>query len=307
MEVLILGLGSIAAKHIIALKALDKDVAIFALRSGNNGTDASGVINIYDLSELKAKPDFAIISNPTNRHLQSITQLAESGIPLFIEKPPLHSMDGALQATELIKRNNIFTYVACNLRFHPCITFLKDYFENNTCRLNEVNVYCGSYLPDWRPGKDYKKNYSADKAMGGGVHLDLFHEMDYTCWLFGYPAKSYGFFSTKSSLDIDAVDYANYLLAYVDFNASIILNYYRRTPKRTIDILFDTETWVVDLINCTITAQSGALIFQSPGFKIIDTYINQMRYFTDCLKNGKTPMNTLEDAVKVLQISLKDG
>jgi predicted dehydrogenase len=297
MEVLILGLGSIAAKHIIALKALDKDVTIFALRSGNNGTDATGVINIYDLSELKTTPDFAIISSPTNLHLQSITQLAELRIPLFIEKPPLHSMDGAHQAVELIKQRSIFTYVACNLRFHPCITFLKDYFEKNSCRVNEVNVYCGSNLPDWRPGIDYKKNYSANKVMGGGVHLDLFHEMDYTCWLFGYPDKSRGFFSAKSSLGIDAVDYVNYLLEY----------HYRRTPRRTVEILFDTDTWVVDLINCTITAQSGEVIFQSPDFKIMDTYIKQMRYFTACLKDGNAPMNTFENAVKVLQISLKDG
>jgi len=307
MEVLIVGLGSIAAKHIIALKALDKDVTISALRSDKNSVGADGVINIYHLNELKAKPGFAIISNPTNLHLQSINQLAGLGIPLFIEKPPLHSTQGALETITRIKQHNILTYVACNLRFHPCIAFLKKYFEKNTRRINEVNVYCGSYLPDWRPGKDYKKNYSANNAMGGGVHLDLFHEMDYTCWLFGYPVKSRGFFSTKSSLDIDAVDYANYLLEYRDFNASIILNYYRRTPKRTIEILFDNDTWVVNLINCTITDQNGELIFQSPDFKMIDTYVSQMRYFTGCLNGDKAPMNTFEDAVKVLQISLKDG
>ena len=307
MEVLIVGLGSIAAKHIIALKAIYKDVSIFALRSDKNGVDADDVINIYHLNELKTKPGFAIISNPTNLHLQSINQLVDLSIPLFIEKPPLHSMDGALQAAGRIKQHDILTYVACNLRFHPCIAFLKNYFEKSTRRINEVNVYCGSYLPDWRPGNDYKNNYSANKAMGGGVHLDLFHEMDYTCWLFGYPVKSRGSFTNKSSLDINAVDYANYLLEYRDFNASIILNYYRRTPKRTIEILFDTDTWVVNLINCTITDQSGELIFQSPDFKIIDTYISQMRYFTGYLDGGKAPMNTFEDAVKVLQISLKDG
>ncbi|MDB4921089.1 Gfo/Idh/MocA family oxidoreductase [Mucilaginibacter sp.] len=305
MEVLIIGLGSIAAKHIIALKAIDKDVKIYALRSGK-GNDTEGIINIYDLSELISKPRFVIISNPTQLHQQSILFVIKLGVPLFIEKPPLHTLSGAQEIVEQINQHNIFTYVACNLRFHPCIQFLKDHLKNNNRHINEVNVYCGSYLPDWRPGKDYKTAYSANKDLGGGVHLDLFHETDYTCWLFGYPGTSRGFISNKSSLKIDAADYANYLLEYPGFNASIILNYYRKSPKRTIDILFDTESWTVDLISNTIVADSNKLIFQSPDFKIIDTYINQMRYFVDYQEAKKIPMNTFEEAIETLKISLKN-
>jgi predicted dehydrogenase len=262
------------------------------------------ITNIYDLGELVGAPRFVVISNPTHLHLPAINELVPLGIPLFIEKPPLHTLDGAQQVAGVIKQQNILTYVACNMRFHPCIKFLKKYFTENNRRINEVNVYCGSYLPDWRPGKDYTKIYSANKNMGGGVHLDLFHEMDYTCWLFGYPGESKGILNSKSSLTIDAVDYANYVLDYPGFNTSVILNYYRRTPKRTMEILFEDDTWVIDLINCTITSQAGEAIFKSPDFKITDTYIEQMRYFIDCIDSNSAPMNTFDDAVKVLQISL---
>jgi len=307
MEVLIVGLGSIAAKHVTALRTFEAGVKILALRSSGSSADIDGITNIYDLSELNNTPDFAIISNPTHLHLQTIKELAGLGIPLFIEKPPLHTMEGAWQIVELVTQQNIVTYVACNMRFHPCIKFLKDRFTKSDSRINEVNVYCGSYLPDWRPGKNYRDIYSANKNMGGGVHLDLFHEIDYTCWLFGYPVHSRGFLSSKSSLAIDAVDYANYVLDYPGFNASIILNYYRRTPKRAIEILFDNDTWTVNLINSTITSQAGEAIFKSPEFKITDTYIEQMHYFIDCLDNNSAPMNAFEDAVKVLQISLENA
>ncbi len=48
-----------------------------------------------------------------------------------------------------------------------------------------TSVECGSYLPDWRPGNNYKKSVSAKKDLGGGVLLELSHELDYIRWIFG--------------------------------------------------------------------------------------------------------------------------
>ncbi|HEY8928039.1 MAG TPA: Gfo/Idh/MocA family oxidoreductase [Mucilaginibacter sp.] len=302
MEVLIIGLGSIAAKHIAALRAVDPGVTISALRSGEGG-DVDGVTNVYDLKTLSARPGFIIISNPTQLHAETILSVLDLNVPLFIEKPPLHTLDLADGIKQKIAQQHLLTYTACNLRFHPCIEFLKKNLGGK--RINEVNVYCGSYLPEWRPGKDYKNIYSANKEMGGGVHLDLFHEMDYTCWLFGHPVASKGFISNRSSLNIDAADYANYLLEYPGFNASVILNYYRRKPQRTIEILLDSETWTIDLIKNTVVTDSGELLFGAPDFKIMDTYINQMRYFIDCRAANSAPMNSFAEAVKTLNITLK--
>jgi len=131
------------------------------------------------------------------------------------------------------------------LRFLECIGFIKEkiQFLNNRA-LNEVNVYCGSYLPEWRPGIDYKKSYSANPELGGGVHRDLIHELDYLYWLFGQPKAVNRFLRSQSSLAISSFDYANYLLDYDGFSANVILNYFRRDAKRSMELVFSDEDLV---------------------------------------------------------------
>lgn len=305
MNILIVGLGSIAQKHIKALRLLNIKCCIYALRSNKDVDIQDGVTNIYDLDDLRVPVFFAIISNPTHLHARFIDILAEKGIPLFIEKPPIHILTDAETILEKINTRQTITYVACNLRFHPCLKYVKDVLcSDEIKRVNEVNVYCGSYLPDWRPGKDFRATYSSDEAMGGGVHLDLFHELDYTQWIFGKPINSNCIKKNNSSLNIDACDYANYVLDYQKFAASIILNYYRRKPKRIMEILFEQDTWLVDILSNKISNDKGDIVYQVENFNITDTYVAQMSYFIDCLKSNQIPMNSLTESIEILKTCL---
>ncbi len=306
MNVLIVGLGSIARKHILALQSLKIDLKIYALRSNLNAEIEEGVENIYDLDCKITLYDFAIISNPTYLHYQFIEKLAHRGIPLFIEKPVVHTLENVNKLVDIIEEKQLVTYVACNLRFHPCIAFLKNKIDTENLRINELNVYCGSYLPDWRPGKNFKEVYSANAAMGGGVHLDLFHELDYTAWLFGMPSKTISVLRNISSLSIDAYDYANYSLHYNTFTANITLNYYRRKPKREIEIVLEGDTWTVDLLQNVIKNDNGECLFQMLDFNVKDTYLLQLNYFIGCLKNNQVPMNSFAASVEILKICLND-
>jgi hypothetical protein len=307
MNILLIGLGSIAKKHVSALRDLKIDFKIYALRSNNNAEYEDGIENIFNLEDINVVFDFAIISNPTHLHFEYIEKLAQMGIDLFIEKPAIHSLKNATELIQFTEDKKVVTYVACNLRFHPCITFLKNKLNTETLRINEVNVYCGSYLPDWRPGKDFKTIYSANASMGGGVHLDLFHELDYTIWLFGLPNESKSFLKSTSSLNIDSVDYANYMLEYNTFNINIILNYYRRKPKREIEIVLENETWYVDLIKNEVKNDNGEFLFQESAFNVNETYKDQLNYFINCLENNESPMNSLSKSIETLKVCLKNG
>lgn len=302
MKVLIIGLGSIARKHINALNSLYSDVEYFALRSKPSSDTVPGVKNIYSLSEINTALDFCIISNPTHLHLEAINLAVDLEIPLFIEKPSLMNLEGADVLLKKIKNKNIFTHIAFNLRFHPVLNYLKENIDPKT--VLEAHVYCGSYLPDWRPNTDYRKVYSANKEMGGGVHLDLIHEIDYTTWLFGFPEDSTSIKRKVSNLEINSIDFANYQFLYSDKTVSISLNYYRRKPKRSIELVTDSGIIYADLMNQKIWNENEDLIFSSDS-NILDTYTKQMEYFMHLISNGKTSFSTFENSLENLKICLK--
>jgi predicted dehydrogenase len=307
MNILLIGLGSIAKKHIEALRALKIDFKIYALRSNKKSKTEEGIDNIFNLEDANVVFDFAIISNPTHLHFEYIEKLAQKAINLFIEKPAIHSLKNSDKLLRLIRNGKIITYVACNMRFHPCITYLKNKIDTETLRINEVNVYCGSYLPDWRPGKDFKTIYSANASMGGGVHLDLFHELDYTTWLFGFPFKSQSILRSSSSLNINAIDYANYQLEYGSFTANIVLNYYRKEAKRIIEIVLENEIYIIDLIKNVVIGKNGSIIYENSNFVFSNMYKDQMNYFLDHLKSNTRPMNSFSESLEVLKICLVNG
>jgi len=303
MKVLIIGLGSIGKKHISAIKQIDYTTEIYALRSKSNAEQFLDVINIYRIEEIAETPiDFAIISNPTSEHRKTIEILSRYKFPLFIEKP----LDASIAIEEFVDsvaKSGIQTYVACNLRFLDCIKYVKQRFANSqNKRLNEVNVYCGSYLPDWRPNSDYKKSYSAISELGGGVHIDLIHEIDYIYWLFGEPNDVKRTFKSQSTLSIPTIDYANYVFEYNGFCTNIVLNYYRRDPKRILELIFEDETWVIDLLKNQITCNNKE-VYTSKQL-MSDTYYQQMEYFIESLQNKTNTFNTISDAFKVLKICL---
>lgn len=305
MRILIVGLGSIAKKHIDAILELREDADFFAFRSFSSAQEVEGITNLFSWENVeKYAFDFAIVSNPTGEHLKTMQQLLHFGIPLFVEKP-LFSQIGN-EEEEIVKKigeSNLITYVACNLRFLDCLNFIKQKIKDEI--VNEVNIYCGSYLPDWRPGVDFRTVYSANKEMGGGVHIDLIHELDYLYWIFGKPQKSNAFFSSESSLDISAYDYANYRWTYDSFTANVVLNYYRRDAKRSLEIVCAGGTYSVNLLANSVVF-NNEIIYESEQ-KTVETYKEQMKFFMNNIMSGKdAEFNDVNQSYEILKLCIED-
>lgn len=303
MNVLIIGLGSIGLKHYDIIKKLNPKAKFYALRSSKKSKPVEGIKNISKKENLhKYDFDFAVISSPSYFHLEDILNIGQYDFPVFVEKPIVTNLDQLNIIENLKKKKNI--YVAYNLRFHPLINFIKKYIQDNSLKIHEVNSYCGSYLPNWRPQRDYKKTYSSIESLGGGVHLDLIHEPDYIIYLFGLPMRSSCSYRKVSKLDIDSVDYANIQFEYEEFSAQIILNYFRKYTKRTLEIITENDTLIVDFVENNIYSENKKEnIFSSNEDLMNQSYVKQMEYFLNIISDKKlfeTNINTAIQTMKYL-------
>ena len=108
-----------------------------------------------------------------------------------------------------------------NFRFLPSlIEFRKQLQAKKIGDIYLVRSEVGQYLPSWRPESDYKNGVSANKSLGGGVLLELSHEIDYLRWIFGPVNWVFSHISKKSDLDIDVEDSVDVIMGFKGFDLS---------------------------------------------------------------------------------------
>ena len=214
LTALFIGLGSIGTRHLNNLAALcaqrGLDLRADALRSDLSrplrpGAAERLTAQFTSLSDPAALPryDLAFITNPTSLHAEALALVRGRAGALFIEKPIFSAEQTGLDLAALLEPGGK-AYVAAPMRW--CGTMLAVKAALRTLRPYCARVLCSSYLPDWRPGVDYRTVYSAHKALGGGVTIDLIHEWDYLVDLFGKPERLYNLRGQYSELEIDSDD-----------------------------------------------------------------------------------------------------
>ena len=306
MEVLFVGLGSIGTRHLRNLFQVAKEKGIEvqadALRSSMRplAADVEGLLRAQYVSyDQLGHYDVAFITNPTHLHAHTLAELAGRADCFFIEKPIFEGTGYDLEQLGLGPGQK--AYVAAPMRW--CGTFLALRERRNTLAPYSVRVICSSYLPDWRPGVDYRTVYSAHKEMGGGVTIDLIHEWDYLVDLFGAPLEAYNFKGTYSHLEIDSDDLSVYIARYPSLLAEVHLDYFGRTYRRTIELFCKEGTVTADFGAGTLTLENGAVIHcEEP---VNQRYLREMAYFLDYARKGEgESINSPAMAQKVLGLTL---
>lgn len=306
MKVLFVGLGSIGTRHLNNLHALaarrglelQADALRSSLRPLPKETPQKLHAQYVSFDQL-GRYDAAFITNPTHLHAQTIAQLAGRVDCFFIEKPIFESTGYDLEQLGL--RAGQKAYVAAPMRW--CGTYLALKEVLGGLRPYSARVICSSYLPDWRPGVDYRQVYSAHKAMGGGVTIDLIHEWDYLVDLFGPPLACYNFKGTYSHLEIDSDDLSIYIARYPNMLAEVHLDYFGRTYRRSIELLCREGTVTADFGAGTLTLADGTVRHcEEP---VNRRYEREMEYFVDYALHGRgESVNSPGMALDVLRLTL---
>jgi len=303
MNILFVGYGSIALKHRLFIEKKFNNVGFYTIKHSKSLIQQKDIImiNKEEISLFKFSAIF--ITSPSVFHTDQIIELIKYKIPIFVEKPVCINLNQWKKLNKLSDDSKKIVYVGCNLRFHSLIIFLKNYLAENKSKILEISSYAGSYLPNWRPMKDYRKVYSSQKKLGGGVHLDLVHEPDLLFYLFGKPKLTLAKKRKISGLKTDSIDWANFYFEYEDFSASIILNYFRKEAKREIEIVREADILTVDFIEGNVS-NSYKKLFNSKNNAMLLSYKNQIDYFFDSLKNKKFEMNSLNEGLEVINLIL---
>jgi predicted dehydrogenase len=315
MNVLVVGTGSIAKRHIKNLQELDEitEIKVYSSRGVLlNDLSCSKVSAQRSLADLN-NVDFAIIANETDKHVPTAIKLVEQGIHLFLEKPVSHNLQEARDLAKLADARNTLIFVGYNMRFLGAIKFLKsEIVKGRFGKILFSQIEAGQYLPDWRLGRDYKNVYSAHKKQGGGVALDLSHELDYMMYLFGFPSR-WNLFSEKvSHLEIDVDDIFEGTFFFEEgMLCNVHLDYLQRSKKRNIKIVGSDGAVDCDIFGGKLTIskldpESSQILIEEINdnsfFKMDATYKEELLSFIDTVKRGSKPEINLQDGLRVLEL-----
>lgn len=244
MKALIIGYGSIGKRHHSVLLELYPKAKIHLVSS----RPQDGEIVFPDLKSVEdiSAYDYYIISSQTSRHFDDLSFLNEkiSCKKILLEKPVFDRVRHIGNADNFIR-------IGYNLRFHSILKVLRT--ELSTRTVLTAGIQTGQYLPSWRPGTDYRNSYSSSCERGGGVLLDLSHELDYAQWLFGKCIELHAVNRKVSSLEIDSDDIMS-MIAVTDRNVivTISIDYLSRITIRRLIIQCQDSTIFADLIACRI-------------------------------------------------------
>ncbi len=249
-QAIVVGVGSIGVRHHKVLEDMGFTVGTVSRRQG------VGEFETIAAAIGASKPSYVVIATETHRHMESLLDLIATGYtgPVLLEKPIL---DRPCSLPPLPFESIAIGY---NLRFHPAVQALREAVSD--AEIISAQARYGQYLPDWRPGRDYRQTVTA--GVGGGVLLELSHEIDLVNWIFGPSTVLFGVSLQSGNLEMVREDLAVGILRLPDGGlASFELNCLDRVQNRTFTVTTSDSFLQLDLIAGSLTV-NGKTVLSGP-------------------------------------------
>tara|TARA_B100001057_G_scaffold218174_1_gene218310 strand:+ start:1427 stop:2428 length:1002 start_codon:yes stop_codon:yes gene_type:complete len=310
-DYLVVGNGNIAKRHIANLKKLfPKSIVGNISSSGRKVKDSEADI-IYEDFKLAANniKNFAIIASPSSRHLENALPLMKKNIPLLIEKPISNKYKVEKSIERYLLKNELIMDVGYNFRFNPCLIEFKKIIEERKLIGNFFSIVTqvGQYLPDWRNNIDYRKSVSANKNLGGGVLLELSHELDYLTWVFGNFESVFCKVSNSGFLEIDVEDNIDAVITTKNkININLHMDFLQRDPKRTCEVHGQKGSITLDLIknNIIFNGPNNTVkkIYEKKNYNKNEMYLNMILHFKEVSQKLKKPKVGIKNALNTVKL-----
>jgi predicted dehydrogenase len=311
-SILVVGCGSIGERHIRNLRVLGvEDLRVFDPLSARlqQVCDEHGLFACANLAAgLATRPDAVLVCTPPHLHTEIAHAAVEAGAHVFVEKPLAHGLAGVDALLAAAAERHRIVCVGYNLRFHAGLCKLQELLQGGAIgRPLVIRAEVGQYLPDWRPGRDYRGGYNVTAAQGGGIILDASHELDYVRWLGGEVQAVYCCAGHLSNLEMDVEDTAALILRLSSgVLAEVHLDCIQRGYARTCKIIGERGTLLWDYAE-GVRWQGEAdreprLLPVRPEAN--EMYAREMRHFLGCVEGTSEPAVDGATGRRVLEIAL---
>jgi predicted dehydrogenase len=229
MRIAVIGAGSIGQRHAGNLASLGHEAQLMPWRG-------------FTATALRAfRPRAAVIATATPVRLEIVALCADLGLPVYVEKPLAYdstALADLMAAAAPVADRSMAGFM---MRWHPAFRALA--------RLDLSQVYdagfgIGHDVRLWRKNWSFAASYAA-QAQGGGVLLDLCHEIDMALTLL--PQTKVGAVQSLGHRAFPGVDFASRIaLEGPGLIGTVAMDYlspvsFRRICLRGRDIVADFD------------------------------------------------------------------
>lgn len=305
----VVGSGSAGRRYLRLLREVRPSAELVLVSSGLGGRDdvpseaTTTVVSVHEAVQLGLTA--AIVASPAPRHVEQALVLIASGCPTLVEKPIAADSSESEVLIAAASGSGTVVGVAYTLRFDLAAQHFRSLLvDRGVGTLLQARIECGSYLPDWRIGVDYHSTVSARADLGGGVLLELSHEIDYCRWFFGEVDHVQGSLSNSGDLAIDVEEAAHVLLRMRSGLAIVlIIDFHRRVARREVVVQATSGEYQWDALSNRVasTLVGGKMDVRSFTQNRDDIFRRQLVDFLRRAKLGLQPVVGVGDAFETLR------
>lgn len=310
-KILIVGLGSIAKKHIANIKHLYPNAFIYVVSSSGTikSFEVDGIELVFSLEKaIHYQPDFAIIASPATFHAQHAALLIAANIPVLIEKPFTAEAQESKNLMEIAQSAKIPVKIAYCLRYLSTAKIVKKIIDEKKIGfIYNASAHVGQYLPSWRKDKDYRSSVSASKALGGGVLLELSHELDYLQWFLGDLYYHNSILRHTKELALEVEEIADVMLTTkTGCVCTVHMNFIQKNYQRHCYIIGEKGHIYWNLLNNSVwlylNHQQEPIIFDESSWDRNSMYLLMIEEFVASIQKKDSDNMHLGDAYKTIEL-----
>lgn len=304
-NIAVIGLGNIATRHRRNLKMLFPEAKLIVMSASGRipkelVSDSDHIAESID-EIIQLQVQFAIIASPAPFHAQHAIPLIKAGIPVLIEKPVSVTQTDAQALIYAESQYKTPVAVGYCLRYLPSAQQVRQMIQEGVIgNLYNAFIEIGQYLPDWRPTKDYRETVSAKIELGGGVLLELSHELDYAQWILGSLTPKYVVLRASEELGLEVEDNADLLMTTAKGAVvNIHLDFLQRKAHRKCRFIGSEGCIEWDLIRnevVLIKAKEQQEIYSAPEWDKNQMYLEMVTDFIKKINGQPNQSISLQEA-----------